>query len=210
MFEYYGSKFSGVTKILAWIVGFKGNSEKGIDYVTRAMNHGRYAKAPGRVFLSYAFIEFENRLDQAVELARGLRQEYPKSCIFVEYVVRAARKLPAERAAEGIAWIENDVKTPNWRNEVILFAPYNLDAVDYVEASLYLAQKNYAAALALLEPIAARVSIGDEFGMDVNMTLLSVYTKTENCDKARRLYAVMASKESINHSRAKAKEIPQC
>jgi len=210
MFEYYCSKFSGVTKILAWIVGFKGNSEKGIEYVTKAMNYGRYAEGPAKVFLAYAFIEFENKLDQAVELAGWLREQYPRSCIFIEYLVRAARKLPAERAAEGIAWIESYVKTPNWRNEVILFVPYNLDAVNYVEASLYLAQRNYAAARELLEPISARAPIGDEFSMDVNMALLQVYTKTANCDKAQQLYSIIAGNESINNSHAKAKEILKC
>jgi tetratricopeptide (TPR) repeat protein len=210
MFEYYCSKFSGVVKILAWIVGFKGNSEKGIDYVTKAMKYGRYAEGPAKVFLAYALIEFENKPDQAIEFARWLRERYPRNCIFIEYVVRAARKLPAERAAEGIAWIENYVKTSNWRNEVILFVPYNLDAVDYVEASLYLTQKNYAAARELLEPIVSRAPIGDEFSMDVNMALLLVYTETANCYEAQRLYSVIASKESINNSHAKAREMLKC
>lgn len=210
MFEYYCSKLSGMTKILAWIVGFKGNSEKGIEYVTKAMNYGRYAEGPAKVFLAYAFIEFENKPDQAIEYARWLREHYPKNCIFIEYVVRAARKLPAERAAEGIAWIESYVKTPNWRNEVIQFVPYNLDAVDYVEASLYLARKNYAAARELLEPISARGHSGDEFSMDVNMALLLVYSETGNCDKAQQLYSIIASNESINSSHAKAKETLKC
>jgi tetratricopeptide (TPR) repeat protein len=210
MFEYYCSKLSGMTKILAWIVGFKGNSEKGIEYVTKAMNYGRYAEGPAKVFLAYAFIEFENKPDQAVEYARWLRERYPKNCIFIEYVVRAARKLPAERAAEGIAWIESYVKTPNWRNEVILFVPYNLDAVDYVEASLYLARKNYAAARELLEPISARGPSGDEFSMDVNMALLLVYSETGNCDKAQQLYSVIASKSPVNDSHAKAKVMLKC
>jgi tetratricopeptide (TPR) repeat protein len=210
MFEYYCSKLSGMTKILAWIVGFKGNSEKGIEYVTKAMNYGRYAEGPAKVFLAYAFIEFENKPDQAVEYARWLREHYPKNCIFIEYVVRAARKLPAERAAEGIAWIESYVKTPNWRNEVIQFVPYNLDAVDYVEASLYLARKNYAAARELLEPISARGPSGDEFSMDVNMALLLVYSETGNCDKAQQLYSIIASKSSVNDSHAKAKVMLKC
>jgi tetratricopeptide (TPR) repeat protein len=210
MFEYYCSKLSGMTKILAWIVGFKGNSEKGIEYVTKAMNYGRYAEGPAKVFLAYAFIEFENKPDQAVEYARWLREHYPKNCIFIEYVVRAARKLPAERAAEGIAWIESYVKTPNWRNEVIQFVPYNLDAVDYVEASFYLARKNYAAARELLEPISARGPSGDEFSMDVNMALLLVYSETGNCDKAQQLYSIIASKSSVNDSHAKAKVMLKC
>jgi hypothetical protein len=210
MFEYYCSKLSGVTKVLAWIVGFKGNSEKGIEYVTKAMNDGKFAEGPAKVFLAYAFIEFENKPDRAVEYARWLREQYPRNCIFIEYVIRAARKLPAERAAEGIAWIENYVKIPNWRNEVILFMPFNLDAVDYTEASLYLTQENYAAARELLEPISARSPISDEFSMDVNMALLLVYTKTANCEKALRIYSAIASNESINNSHTRAKDILKC
>ena len=205
MFEYYCSKLSGVTKILAWIVGFKGNSEKGIEYVTKAMNYGRYAQGPAKVFLAYALIEFDNKLDQGVELASSLRAQYPRNYVFIEYLVRAAKKLPPERAWEGIGWIETYVKTPNWRNEVILFAPYNLDTVDYVQASLYLTVENYAAARELLEPISARARTDDEFGADVYLALLLVYNKTANCDKAEQLYFIITSSKSINNSHAKAR-----
>jgi tetratricopeptide (TPR) repeat protein len=207
MFEYYCSKLRGVTKILAWIVGFKGNSEKGIEYVTKAMNYGTYAEGPAKVFLAYALIEFENDLDRGVELAKWLRERYPRNSAFIEYLVRAAKKLPPERAADGIGWIETYVKTPNWRNEVIVFAPYNLDSVDYVEASLYLARRNYAAARRLLEPISARAGIENEFSANVNLALLLVYTKTENRDKAQELYSHILNIKSINDSHAKAREI---
>ncbi len=43
LFEYYCSKFTGAIKILAWLIGFKGNSEKGLEYVTKAMTHGKYS-----------------------------------------------------------------------------------------------------------------------------------------------------------------------
>jgi tetratricopeptide (TPR) repeat protein len=207
MFEYYCSKLRGVTKILAWIVGFKGNSEKGLEYVTKAMNYGNYAEGPAKVFLAYALIEFENKLDRGVELAKWLREQYPRNSTFIEYVVRAAKKLPPERAADGIRWIETYVKTPNWRNEVIVFAHYNLDSVNYVEASLYLARENYAAARNLLEPISARASMDTEFSANVNLALLLVYTRTENRDKAQELYSHILSNKSINHSHAKAREI---
>jgi hypothetical protein len=205
MFEYYCSKFSGLTKILAWIVGFNGNSEKGIEYVTKAMNYGRYAEGPAKVFLAYVLIEFENKLDEGVKLASALRAQYPRNYIFIEYLVRAAKKLPPERAGEGIGWIETYVKTPNWRKGVILFAPYNLDTVDYVQASLYLAMGKYAAAQKLLEPISARARIDDEFGADVSVALLLVYNKTANCDKALQLYSTITSSKSINNSHAKAR-----
>ncbi len=212
MFEYYCSKLSGVTKILAWIVGFKGNSEKGIEYVAKAMNYGRYAEGPAKVFLAYALIEFDNRLDQGVELASSLRAQYPRNYVFIEYLVRAAKKLPPERAGEGIRWLETYVKTPNWRNEVILFAPYNLDTVDYVQASLYLTMENYAAARKLLEPISARARIDDEFGADVYLALLLVYNKTANCDKAEQLYSFITSSKSVNnsHSKARVKQQADC
>jgi tetratricopeptide (TPR) repeat protein len=207
MFEYYCSRLKGVTRILAWIVGFKGNSEKGIEYVTKAMNYGKYAEGPAKVFLAYALIVFENNPDRGVELAKWLRERYPRNSTFIEYVVRAAKKLPPERAADGIRWIDTYVKTPNWRNKVIVFAHYNLDSVDYAEASLYLAQENYAAARNLLEPISARERIDNEFSANVDLALLLVYTKTENRDKAEELYSHILSNKSINHSHAKAREI---
>jgi tetratricopeptide (TPR) repeat protein len=207
MFEYYCSKLSGVTKILAWIVGFRGNSEKGIEYVTKAMNYGRYAEGPAKVFLAYVLIDFDNKLDEGVKLASSLRAKYPRNYVFIEYLLRAAKKLPPERAGEGIGWIETYIKTSNWRNEVVLFAPYNLDTVDYVEASLYLAEENYTAAQNLLEPILARARIDDEFGTNVYLALLQVYNKTESCDKAERLYSIITGSKSINNSHAKAREI---
>jgi len=207
MFEYYCSKLTGMVKILAWIVGFSGNSEKGIDYVTKAMNHGRYGEGPAKVFLAFALIEFENKLEQGVEMARSLRKQYPRNYVFIEYIVRAARKLPDERVSEGIGWIESCVKTPDWRKDVILFAPYNLDMVDYVHASLYMEQGNYAPARELLEPLASRSASPSAFSTEVNLALLMIYKKTQNHAKAEHLYSVIMHNKSINNSHAKAREI---
>jgi len=207
MFEYYCSKLSGVIKVLAWIVGFSGDSEKGLQYVVKAMNQGRYAEGPAKVFLAYALIEFENKLDQGVELAKSLRSQYPSNYLFIEYLLRAANKLPPERALDGLDWIDTFIKTPNWRKEVNLFVPYNLDMVDYVEARLHLARGDYVTAQKVLEPVSARSVGAEEFSADVNLMLLSIYTKTENRDKARQLYALIMKNKSINRSHSKAKEI---
>jgi tetratricopeptide (TPR) repeat protein len=207
LFEYYCSKLRGVTKIIAWIVGFKGNTEKGIEYVTKAMNYGTYSEDPAKAFLAYALIESENGLDQGVELAKWLREHYPRNSTFIEYLLRAAKRLPAERVADGIGWIETYVKTPNWRDEVIVFAPYNLDSVDYVEASLFLARQDYDAAGKLLEPISARGDMDDEFSTKVNLALLLVYTKTQKREKAQELYSRILKSRSINNSHEKARRI---
>ena len=207
MFEYYCSKLSGAVKILAWVVGFSGNSEKGIEYVTKAMTHGRYAEGSAKVFLAYAYIQFEDKLDEGVELAKTLRVQYPRNFTFIEYLLRAARKLPPERATEGIRWIDSYVRTPNWKDEVILFVPFNLEMVDYVEASLYLARNDYAAARNLLEPVSACNHHVDEFSTEVNLALLYVYAKTANHDKARQIYSHIMSHKSINNSHSKAKDM---
>ena len=207
MFEYYCSKLTGAVKILAWVVGFSGNSEKGIEYVTKAMTHGRYAEGSAKVFLAYAYIQFEDKLDEGVELAKTLRVQYPRNFTFIEYLLRAARKLPPERATEGIRWIDSYVRTPNWKDEVILFVPFNLEMVDYVEASLYLARNDYAAARNLLEPVSACNHHVDEFSTEVNLALLYVYAKTANHDKARQIYSHIMSHKSINNSHSKAKDI---
>jgi len=207
MFEYYCSKLTGAIKILAWLIGFRGNSEKGIEYVSKAMTHGKYAEAPAKVFLAYAYIQFEDKLDEGVELAKTLRARYPKNFTFVEYFLRAARKLPPERATEGLAWIDTYVKTPNWKDEVILFVPFNLEMVDYVQASLYLARNDYVAARGLLEPVSACSNNVDEFSTEVNLALLYVYAKTANHDKAKQIYSLIMNHKSINNSHSKAKDI---
>jgi len=207
MFEYYCSKLTGAVKVLAWVVGFSGNSEKGIEYVTKAMTHGRYAEGSAKVFLAYAYIQFEDKLDEGVELAKTLRVQYPRNFTFIEYLLRAARKLPPERATEGIRWIDTYVRTPNWKDEVILFVPFNLEMVDYVEASLYLARNDYAAARNLLEPVSACNHHVDEFSTEVNLALLYVYAKTANHDKARQIYSHIMSHKSINNSHSKAKDM---
>ena len=207
MFEYYCSKLTGAIKILAWLIGFRGNSEKGIEYVSKAMTHGKYAEAPAKVFLAYAYIQFEDKLDEGVELAKTLRARYPKNFTFVEYFLRAARKLPPERATEGLAWIDTYVKTPNWKDEVILFVPFNLEMVDYVQASLYLARNDYVAARGLLEPVSSCSSNVDEFSTEVNLALLYVYAKTANHDKAKQIYSLIMNHKSINNSHSKARDI---
>ena len=86
MFEYYCSKLTGAIKILAWLVGFSGNSEKGIEYATKAMTQGKYSEGPAKVFLTYAYIQFENKLDEGVELARDLRSRYPRNFSFIDHI----------------------------------------------------------------------------------------------------------------------------
>jgi hypothetical protein len=207
MFEYYCSKLTGAVKILAWLIGFSGNTEKGIDYVTKAMTYGRYSEGPAKVFLAYAYIEYEDRVDEGVGLAKTLRARYPRNYTFIEYLLRAAKKLPPERAAEGIGWIETYVKTPNWKDDVNLFVPFNLDMVDYDQANLYLAMSEYAAARSLLEPLSERGGISEEFRADVNLSLLYVYEKTANHDKARQIYSQIMNHKSINNSHSKARDI---
>jgi hypothetical protein len=207
LFEYYCSKLTGAIKILAWLIGFSGNSEKGLEYVNKAMTRGKYAEGAAKVFLAYAYIQYEERLDEGMELTRSLRERYPRNFTFIEYLLRAAGKLPPERATEGIQWIETYVKTQNWKNQIILFAPFNIERVDYVEASLYLARKDYLAAGNLLEPVSACNHGVDEFSTEVNLALLYVYAKTSNHDKARQLYSQILSNKSINNSHSKAKDI---
>jgi hypothetical protein len=207
MFEYYCSKLTGAIKILAWLVGFSGNTERGLEYVNKAMTHGKYAEGAAKVFLAYAYIQYEERLDEGVELAQSLRGKHPRNPTFIEYILRAARKLPPERAAEGVRWINAYVRTPNWKDQVILFVPFNLEMVDYVEASLYLVRSDYAAARDLLEPVSACSHSVDEFTTDVNLALLYVYSRTANHDKAREIYSQIMNHKSINTSHSKAKDI---
>jgi hypothetical protein len=207
MFEYYCSKLTGAIKILAWLVGFSGNSEKGIEYATKAMTQGKYSEGPAKVFLAYAYIQFENKLDEGVELARDLRSRYPRNFSFIDHILRAARKLPPERAVDGLKWIDTYVKTANWKEEVILSVPFNLEEVDYVQASLHLAKGEYAAARSLLEPLLERGEISEEFRADVSLSLLYLYAKTANHDRARQVYSHIMSQKSINNSHSKAKDL---
>jgi tetratricopeptide (TPR) repeat protein len=207
MFEYYCSKLTGAVKILAWLVGFSGNTQKGIEYVTKAMNQGKYSEGPAKVFLAYAFIHYEDKLDEGVELAKSLRAQYPRNFTFIEYILRAARKLPPERATDGLKWIDTYVKTPNWKDEVILVVPFNIEEVDYVQASLYLARNDYAAAMNLLEPVSACSHHLDEFTTEVNLALLYAYAKTANHHKAREIYSLIMNHKSINNSHSKARDI---
>lgn len=207
LFEYYCSKLTGAIKVLAWLIGFSGDSEKGLEYVTKALTHGKYSEGAAKVFLAHAYIQYEGKVDEGMELTRNLRARYPKNFTFIEYVLRAVGKLPPERATEGIHWIESYVKTPNWKDQVILFVPFNIERVDYVEASLYLARKDYAAARDLLEPVSACNPNVDEFSTEVNLALLYVYAKTANHDKARQLYSQILSNKSINNSHSKARDL---
>jgi len=79
--------------------------------------------------------------------------------------------------------------------------------VDYVQASLYLARNDYAAARGLLEPVSACNNNVDEFSTEVNLALLYVYAKTANHDKAREIYSLIMNHKSINDSHSKAKDI---
>ncbi|MBN2382717.1 hypothetical protein JXQ70_07530 [bacterium] len=207
MFEYYCASLRGTIKILAWLVGFRGDKEKGLEYVERARLHGTYAEGPAQVFMAAAFLNDEEKLLDGLAIARDLRTQYPHNYLYIDYIVRGVRKLPLAQTDLGIELIEHVVKTPGWREQVKLDLPYDLDIVDYELARLLIKQNRSEEARVLLEELSQRRNEWNNLSVRIDLLLLSIYKQTDEDQKAEYLYRKIQNRAPIEDSLEQARLI---
>lgn len=207
MFEYYCAALKGTTKILAWIVGFRGDKDKGISYIRTAMEKGRYSVGPGHVFFAAANIMYEGKPLTGLQLAEQLIAEYPHNGQYYDYVCRAARRLPAEHIDFGIRTIQRITAETDWNKEIYSIIHFDPDLVLYELAVLHERSQNYDESREILEKLAIREGKWDELTSRINLHLLEIYHTSGDDTEALSIYNRILSKEPIQKSHKKAKQI---
>ncbi|MFC1851699.1 hypothetical protein ACFL27_16030, partial [candidate division CSSED10-310 bacterium] len=205
IFEYYCARLTGTVRILAWIVGFTGDKDKGLEYMKKAMKKGKYSNGPAKVFLAGAYLAYENEILKSIALTKELRAKYPGNILYIDYVVRAAKKLPEHQVDLGIEWINNLIKIPHWKDLVNLTVPFDLDTIDFELACLFQKKGDYVQALSLLEALAANRKLWNDLTAQIHLKLLQLYKKSGNLAAAKKISEQMLDHTSINRSPKKAR-----
>jgi tetratricopeptide (TPR) repeat protein len=80
LYEYVVDNLPWYIKWVAVIVGYRGNEERGFEYLNRAAEKGTYARDDARVLQMVLFMR-EDRPADSLNNARGLHERYPKNYI---------------------------------------------------------------------------------------------------------------------------------
>lgn len=120
VFDYQTSRLSGLMKF-GILLGLKGDEKRGLEGITYAMEHSRYARHQAGELLSQIYISDLRDDARALSVLQRLRADFPESpyFVFLEALVRArmgdedgslaaARDLYARSAADPVAF------APKW------------------------------------------------------------------------------------------------
>ena len=83
IYHYFADVLPGIVKALSFILGFKGDREKGLEELYLAMNKGTITRDEARVFLAMTFLFVENDYERALPFFKTLVERYPTNGSFV-------------------------------------------------------------------------------------------------------------------------------
>jgi tetratricopeptide (TPR) repeat protein len=165
-YRYLVATLSLPARWLAYIVGFGGGKERGIQMIEQAAAYRGEWRTEARFALLLVYNR-ERRYDDALRVIRELQAEYPRNrLLWLEHggtALRAGQALEAEKAlSEGIARLETDAR-PRAAGETAMWhykrgaARVRLNRLDAADADL-------KAALAAEPPRWVRGRVQVEFG----------------------------------------------
>jgi tetratricopeptide (TPR) repeat protein len=104
--DYVVGSLPWAVKLAAAVVGFSGNRERGIEELYAASKGGGEASIDAKILLAL-FLRREGRFDEALELVRGLTQQFPQNVIVALEegdLLRAAHRDPEALVAYRRVW----------------------------------------------------------------------------------------------------------
>lgn len=124
IYRYYVGLLPQYVKVLAFLLGFKGNREEGLDKLMFAKNDGVYSKVEAALFLAFIYIHFESNYPKAIEILESLQQKYPRNtqiCILLSNAyIRSGKPGKAVQVCEqlggdGLATFIDDVEASEFQ-----------------------------------------------------------------------------------------------
>lgn len=95
IYNYYASTIPEKYPIVKPVMVFfpTGDKQKGIDQLTKASDHARYAALEAKYFLLQLSYNYERMYDRAYDLSSSLWKQFPNNVVFHRYVARSAFSL---------------------------------------------------------------------------------------------------------------------
>jgi len=83
IYHYYADILPGVIKVLSYILGIKGDKQKGLRELRLAMNKGTFVKSEAQFFLAMTYMYFEYDYLRARNLWAELAKGHPDNMFFI-------------------------------------------------------------------------------------------------------------------------------
>jgi hypothetical protein len=97
-YDYIVGSLPWYTKVLAALVGYSGNRQRGLEELKRAAEQGSWARTDAQTFLSILYFR-EKRYADAIRMIENLEQQYPRNCVLPQEIARAYKAQENWRAA---------------------------------------------------------------------------------------------------------------
>ncbi len=87
MYDYIVGSLPWYLKVLASLIGYLGNRERGIAEVKRVTEEGHWAKEDAKSYLAILYFR-EERYTEALAILRGLARSYPRNYVIEQQIAR--------------------------------------------------------------------------------------------------------------------------
>jgi tetratricopeptide (TPR) repeat protein len=87
MYDYIVGSLPWYMKVVASLIGYSGNKERGIEEVKRVSEQGHWAREDARSYLGILYYR-EQRYAEALAVLRSLAQSYPRNYVVLQEIAR--------------------------------------------------------------------------------------------------------------------------
>jgi tetratricopeptide (TPR) repeat protein len=102
LYDYYADAIPKFFKIVGWLLGVRGDTERGLRELQMAAQNGGNTRAEAAYFLTNVLVNFEGRADEGLSIIRWLVQAFPNNHVFFLEYVNALEALGYYPEAEAI------------------------------------------------------------------------------------------------------------
>ncbi len=105
LYRYYADVVPSALKFLRWMLLLPGgNRVEGLQQMQRARDRGELLRGEADLQLSWIYLWFEQRVDDALRLLEGLRTTYPHNPFFLQSIAQVHEVYRHDDAASLDAW----------------------------------------------------------------------------------------------------------
>lgn len=105
LYKYYADVAPAAARFLRFLLLLPGGDrDEGLEQMLRARNHGRLLQGEADYQLHLIYLWYEERIDRALELLRGLEREYPANPLFTIQIAEIQESYQHDIIASLATW----------------------------------------------------------------------------------------------------------
>jgi len=183
VYEYAVGSIPAAVKWLAFLVGYRGSKERGIELLHTAVKHGKLVTTDAAVLLAVIYNR-EKKYEYVRQLLRTLSTYYPRNYLLPLEIARTYLK--EENAAAALAEYsaiaaQVEARAPGYER-------VPRDRLYYQLGALHQRQRNYTKALAAFDQVTTESGANSVLTAYARMRKAEIYLAQNKLDKARQEY----------------------